>query len=124
MTTPPPGLSSRSVGCISRMDGFHSAAITTGNVTTSVMDDEYCSATASFDQQRGGLASIGEALGRSMVLIFSIWDDMVVYMNLLGSGDAGPCGSTEGNPTVIEAEHPVVQVTFKKIRYGEIGSTF
>lgn len=103
---------------------IHNAPITTGNLTTSVMDDAYCSATASFDLQRGGLAGIGEALGRGMVLIFSIWDDTGGYMNWLDSGSAGPCNSTEGNPTLIEAEHPDVQVTFKRIRYGEIGSTY
>lgn len=102
------------------------APITTaeGSLTTSTMDDAYCSATAPYDQQRGGLAGVGRALGRGMVLIFSIWNDAGSFMNWLDSGEAGPCSATEGNPALIEAEHPDVQVTFKNIRFGEIGSTF
>lgn len=103
---------------------IHNAAITTGNLTTNVMDDEYCSDVASWFQQRGGLADMGEALGRGMVLVFSIWDDTGGYMNWLDSGSAGPCNATEGDPTLIEAEHPDAQVIFEKIRYGEIGSTY
>lgn len=103
---------------------IRNAPITIGNMTTTITDDAYCSATASYDQQRGGLAGIGEALGRGMVLIFSIWDDTGGYMNWLDSGSVGPCNATEGYPTLIEAEHPDVQVTFKNIQYGEIGSTF
>lgn len=105
---------------------IHNAAITTadGLLTTSVMDDAYCNATASWFQQRGGLADIGEALGRGMVLVFSIWDDTGSYMDWLDSGSAGPCNSTEGDPALIVAEHPDVQVRFQRIRYGEIGSTF
>lgn len=100
------------------------AVITTGNVTTRVMDDAYCEATAPWFQQRGGLADMGEALGRGMVLVFSIWDDTGGFMNWLDSGSAGPCSATEGDPALIVEEHPDVAVTFSKIRYGELGSTY
>ncbi|KAF3769759.1 family 7 glycoside hydrolase [Cryphonectria parasitica EP155] len=101
------------------------AVVSTGDgFTGSVMDDAYCNATASWTQERGGLAGMGDALGRGMVLIFSIWDDTGGYMNWLDEGSAGPCNATEGNPALIEEYYPGVQVKFEKIRYGEIGSTF
>ncbi|KUI65264.1 putative endo-beta-1,4-glucanase celB [Cytospora mali] len=103
---------------------IRNAAITVEGITTSVMDDAYCNATASWFQQRGGLADMGEALGRGMVLVFSIWDDTGGYMNWLDSGDAGPCSATEGDPALIVEEHPDTKVIYSKIRYGEIGSTF
>lgn len=102
----------------------HNAAVTTGDLTTDVMNDAYCNATASWFQQRGGLADMGEALGRGMVLVFSIWDDTGGFMNWLDSGSAGPCDATEGDPVLIVEEHPNVSVRFEKVRYGEIGSTF
>lgn len=105
---------------------IHNAVISAGadGYTGSVMDDAYCNETASWFQQRGGLADMGLALQRGMVLVFSIWDDTGGYMNWLDSGGAGPCNATEGDPTFIVEEDPGAQVTFEKIRYGEIGSTF
>lgn len=86
--------------------------------------NEYCSDVASFFQQMGGLKQMGKALQRGMVLIFSIWNDSGAFMNWLDSGSAGPCNSTEGNPALIEAQHPDTSVTFSNIRWGDIGSTF
>ncbi|KAG2421381.1 endoglucanase EG-1 precursor [Aspergillus terreus] len=72
----------------------------------------------------GGLKRMGEALGRGMVLIFSIWNDAGGFMNWLDSGSAGPCSSTEGNPSLIQSAHPDTHVVFSNIRWGDIGSTY
>ncbi|KAF3916733.1 Exoglucanase [Dactylellina cionopaga] len=71
----------------------------------------------------GGLATMGQALGRGMVLIFSIWNDNGGNMNWLDSGNAGPCSSTEGAPATILANNPNTHVVFSNIRWGDIGST-
>ncbi|KAL2018063.1 hypothetical protein VTK56DRAFT_1295 [Thermocarpiscus australiensis] len=78
-----------------------------------------CTSAASF----GGLAGMGQALGRGMVLVFSIWNDNGQYMNWLDSGSNGPCSSTEGNPSNILANYPDTHVVFSNIRWGDIGST-
>jgi len=79
-----------------------------------------CSSAAQF----GGLATMGQALGRGMVLVFSIWNDNGQFMNWLDSGSAGPCSATEGNPSLIQQQHPGTHVVFSNIRWGDIGSTF
>lgn len=71
----------------------------------------------------GGLATMGKALSSGMVLVFSIWNDNSQYMNWLDSGNAGPCSSTEGNPSNILANNPNTHVVFSNIRWGDIGST-
>lgn len=78
-----------------------------------------CSSAASF----GGLTEMGAALGRGMVLAFSIWNDAGGNMNWLDSGSNGPCSSTEGNPSNILANNPDTRVIFSNIRWGDIGST-
>lgn len=89
------------------------------SITTS-----YCKASSASFQQRGGLTQMGNALGRGMVLIFSIWNDNSAYMNWLDSGTAGPCNSTQGNPALIEAQDPSTSVTFSDVKIGDIGSTY
>ncbi|KAK3376199.1 glycoside hydrolase family 7 protein [Lasiosphaeria ovina] len=86
--------------------------------------DAYCNATSAWTQQRGGIAQMGDAIGRGMTLIFSIWADAGGYMTWLDSGNAGPCNSTEGNPALIVQHTPDAAVTFSNIKWGEIGSTF
>ncbi|EAW08952.1 putative endoglucanase [Aspergillus clavatus NRRL 1] len=81
---------------------------------------EWCTSGASF----GGLTTMGQALGRGMVLAFSIWNDNSQFMNWLDSGSNGPCSSTEGNPDLIKAQNPTTHVVFSNIRWGDIGSTF
>ncbi|KFY41376.1 hypothetical protein V495_04953 [Pseudogymnoascus sp. VKM F-4514 (FW-929)] len=80
---------------------------------------DFCSATNDF----GGLAAHGKALGRGMVLIFSLWQDAGGFMNWLDSDTAGPCSATEGDPAVIKVENPDAAITYSNIRWGEIGST-
>ncbi|KAJ5371533.1 Endoglucanase 7a [Penicillium cataractarum] len=72
----------------------------------------------------GGLTTMGQALGRGMVLIFSIWNDGSQYMNWLDSGSNGPCSSTAGNPDTILAQNPTTHVVFSNIRWGDIDSTY
>jgi cellulase len=71
-----------------------------------------------------GLTTIGKALGKGMVLVFSIWNDNSQFMNWLDSGSSGPCSSSAGNAATIEAQTPGTYVTFSNIRWGDIGSTF
>ncbi|UKZ82252.1 endoglucanase 1 [Trichoderma virens FT-333] len=71
----------------------------------------------------GGLTTMGQALARGMVLVFSIWNDNGGNMNWLDSGNNGPCSSTEGNPANIVANNPTTHVIFSNIRWGDIGST-
>ncbi|KAH8654468.1 cellulose 1,4-beta-cellobiosidase precursor [Tricladium varicosporioides] len=101
------------------------------------MDDEYCTAqkkvfpTTDAFKSQGGMKTMGEALGRGMVLVFSIWDDATGGMLWLdgttGTGPGsvrGPCSATSGNSADIAKNYPDAAVTFENIKKGEIGSTF
>ena len=84
----------------------------------------------------GGLAAMGAALARGMVLVMSIWDDHAAGMYWLDSvypTDAnpaqpgtlrGPCSNTTGDPTTVEATEAANSVTFSNIKWGAINSTF
>jgi cellulase len=91
------------------------SAVSGGDIITA----SGCSSAA----QWGGLAGMGQALGRGMVLTFSIWNDASGFMNWLDSGSNGPCSETEGNPANILANYPDTHVVFSNIRWGDIGST-
>ncbi|KAJ5488534.1 Endoglucanase 7a [Penicillium diatomitis] len=86
--------------------------------------EPWCESVDSAATTFGGLTTMGKALGRGMVLIFSIWNDASGYMNWLDSGSNGPCSSTEGNPSNIISQDPDTHVVFSNIRWGDIGSTF
>lgn len=89
--------------------------------------DEYCEATGATHFMRlGALSGFGESLSRGMVLTFSLWWDEGGFMQWLdgASQGAGPCNATEGDPKNIQLIEPAPQVTFKNIKWGEIGSTF
>jgi cellulose 1,4-beta-cellobiosidase len=107
------------------------------------IDDEYCDAElATFGgsgafQRQGGMAQIGDALGRGMVLVFSIWMDHgesgMLWLDgtfpLTSNGTElgsvrGPCGQTSGNNTMITNTYPDAKVVFSAIKVGELGSTF
>jgi cellulase len=96
----------------------------TGLPDVNSIDAEYCSTSASRFVPLGGIAGMGDALARGMVLVFTIWWDAGGYMTWLDSGSAGPCNSTEGDPTVIEVVQPNPAVTFSNIKWGEIDSTY
>jgi len=98
----------------------------TGAVPYTSINLPYCEAHSGGAQflPLGGFDSIGGALTRGMVLIFSIWWDSGGNMTWLDSGNAGPCTADEGNPSVIQQVQPDTQVTFSNIKWGEINSTF
>ncbi|KAH7098753.1 glycoside hydrolase family 7 protein [Auriculariales sp. MPI-PUGE-AT-0066] len=102
------------------------AAITYGDpqASTTSLTNPYCTSTSSWFTQRGGLTAMGQALQRGMVLVMSIWWDVGGYMNWLDTGSSGPCNETEGNPELINAQHPDVSVTVSNVRYGDLGTTY
>ncbi|KAI0395265.1 glycoside hydrolase family 7 protein [Xylariaceae sp. FL0594] len=88
---------------------------------------EYCAATGPESFKRlGGMTGFGDSLARGMVLTFSLWWDEGGFMHWLDSvtDGAGPCNATEGDPKVIPSIEPSPRVTFSKVKWGEIGSTF
>ena len=103
---------------------IHNAVVSFKKTTIDSITPAYCKATSESFESRGGLPTMGDALGRGMVLVFSIWNDASAYMNWLDSGSAGPCGPKQGNPTRIEKKDPSTSVTFSKIKWGDIGSTY
>jgi len=106
------------------------------------IDGAYCASekkvlggTDAFTNQ-GGMAQIGSALNRGMVLIFSIWMDNGSGMqwldapypttaNATSPGVArGPCSATSGDTTMLTANYPGAAVTFSNVKVGELGSTY
>ncbi|KAH6849609.1 concanavalin A-like lectin/glucanase domain-containing protein [Chaetomium sp. MPI-CAGE-AT-0009] len=93
-------------------------------IASALPDGDGISADAcSVSDPFGGLAGMGEALGRGMVMALSIWNSAGDFMNWLDSGDNGPCSATEGDPANIVAKHPDAQVVLSNIRWGDIDST-
>merc|ERR1712161_19060 len=68
-----------------------------------------------------------------MVLVISMWDDILVHMNWLDSymGDdstspgalRGPCDPKDGAPEILREDHPDSKYTITNLRWGEFGST-
>jgi cellulase len=77
---------------------------------------DWCTSTDSSAASLGGLTTMGEALGRGMVLVFSIWNDNSQYMNWLDCGSSGPCDSSAGDPATIEAQTPGTYMTWSNTR--------
>ncbi|KAK8074078.1 endo-beta-1 [Apiospora phragmitis] len=96
-----------------------------GSRDNNTVTPKFCASSGkdSAFERLDGLEAAGAALGRGMVLIFSIWNDVTGFMNWLDAGEAGPCGPTDGAPDKILAANPDVAVTFSNIRWGDIGST-
>lgn len=112
----------------------------TGVDATNAISDAYCTQqktvfgdTNTFSS-KGGLAAMGKALSRGMVLVLSIWDDHAVNMLWLDStyptdctkpGCArGTCPITSGKPTDVEVNNAGSSVTYSNIKIGPIGSTY
>jgi cellulase len=92
---------------------------------TDSLTDEFCQATGAKKYlELGGTEGMGDALSRGMVLAMSIWWDEGGNMNWLDAAEAGPCNLTEGNPANITKVEPNPEVTYSKMRWGEIGSTY
>jgi cellulase len=113
------GTPSGSLARIERSYVQNGKTIAPANPAGDAITADACSSAASF----GGLANMGAALARGMVLAFSIWNDNGGNMNWLDSGSNGPCSSTEGAPSNIVANYPDTHVVFSNIRWGDIGST-
>jgi len=87
-------------------------------------------------ETKGGLATMGNAFTQGMVLVMSIWDDYAVNMLWLDSAypptkaatavgvTRGPCSTSSGVPTQIEAASPGAHVIFSNIKWGDLNSTF
>ena len=106
------------------------------------ISDAYCAAESeAFGETTpytslGGLATMGAAFIKGMVLVMSVWDDYDVNMLWLDSDYPtdqptaqpgtvrGPCSITSGAPAAVEAAGANVQVVYSNIKWGEIGSTF
>ncbi|KAK7037523.1 Exoglucanase [Paramarasmius palmivorus] len=85
---------------------------------------------------KGGMANMGESLGRGHVLVMSIWADHAARMLWLDSDypldkdpsepgvSRGTCSRDSGNPDDVVANHPDATVHFSNIKFGPIGSTF
>lgn len=113
-----------------------------GLAPTNYISDSFCAAekavlggTDDFTSQ-GGMARIGAALRRGMVLVFSIWDDAgsgMLWLDGVFPTDAdpatpgvarGPCSPTSGDVKMLAETYPDAAVTFSNIKVGDIGSTF
>jgi cellulose 1,4-beta-cellobiosidase len=87
-------------------------------------------------EAKGGLASLGKAFQKGMVLVLSLWDDHDVHMLWLDSNypttasastpgiSRGPCATTSGVPTDVESNYPNANVIYSNIKYGAFGSTY
>lgn len=113
-----------------------------GVTETNAISDTFCAQqkTAFGDnnsfQKLGGLAAMGGAINRGMVLALSIWDDHAVNMLWLDSSyptDADPakpgiargtCATTSGVPSELESENGDSSVIYSNIKFGAIGSTY
>jgi cellulose 1,4-beta-cellobiosidase len=107
----------------------------TNEITTSFCEQQKAAFgdTDTFDQ-KGGLAAMGSAFQKGMVLVLSLWDDYAVNMLWLDStypttgtspGDKrGTCATSSGVPATVEAQSPNAQVIYSDIKVGPIGSTY
>jgi cellulose 1,4-beta-cellobiosidase len=105
-----------------------------GIIPANSIADQYCTFQKSvFDSvdafgDHRGMAIISEALGRGMILVFSIWEDSggdmlwldsTYPVNASPATARGPCSESSGNPADIITQFPGAQVTFSNIKVGE-----
>jgi cellulose 1,4-beta-cellobiosidase len=113
-----------------------------GLTTSNSVTDDFCNNQKKFFGDRndfeakGGLAGLGKAFQKGMVLVLSLWDDHDVHMLWLDSNyptsasastpgiSRGPCATTSGVPTDVESNYPNANVIYSNIKYGAIGSTY
>lgn len=111
-------------------------------MTGNSISDSFCAAqkTAFGDTNefaaKGGLATMGAALKKGMVLVMSIWDDHTANMLWLDAPypptkdpstpgvTRGTCSASSGVPADVEANSPGASVTYSNIKWGPINSTF
>jgi cellulose 1,4-beta-cellobiosidase len=84
----------------------------------------------------GGLPQMGDAVGKPMVLVMSLWDDG--YSNMLWLDSAypldkdesepgvarGSCARESGKPDDVRKSAASAKVVFSNIKFGPIGSTY
>ncbi|KAG7379815.1 hypothetical protein PHYPSEUDO_008111 [Phytophthora pseudosyringae] len=118
--------------------------ITDDNTATGMLTDIkrfYCSATKKLfgdedaHKAKGGLAQIGLAMKRGMVLTMSLWTDNVAQCLWLDSDypvtaaasepgvSRGTCATTSDDPDTVVSEQGDATVVFSNIRFGDIGTT-
>ncbi|KDQ59063.1 carbohydrate-binding module family 1 protein, partial [Jaapia argillacea MUCL 33604] len=85
---------------------------------------------------KGGLTAQGQAFGRGVVLVMSIWDDYAGNMLWFDSQyptnvpatnpgvTRGTCATTSGVPADAEPQQASASVTYSNIKFGDIGSTY
>merc|ERR1719188_825590 len=148
---------SSGIGCNGKTIENPKAAILEESSQTDSITDEYCkmlgsqagpawSRTKMYEMQSihvdsfeasGGLKSMGESLGRGMVLALSVWDDPVNRMLWLDAEKSlsdqdpndpgishGPCEFWSGDPEQVQRDNPAAYVTYSNIKVGPLGSTF
>jgi cellulose 1,4-beta-cellobiosidase len=111
-------------------------------VSGNSITDSFCAAqkTAFGDTNefaiKGGLATMGAALKKGMVLVMSIWDDHTANMLWLDAPypptkspsaagvTRGACSASSGVPADVEANSPGASVTYSNIKWGPINSTY
>lgn len=81
----------------------------------------------------GGMAGMGAAMSRGMVLVLSIWDDAAANMLWLDSvypegatgpgAERGPCATDSGLPDDVEKTGAHSYAGFTNLKFGPIGST-
>ncbi|KAK3492493.1 glycoside hydrolase [Neurospora hispaniola] len=103
---------------------IHANISPSGGKFEGALTEGYCSAR-DFDHHArlSGLKTMGEALGRGMVMVLSIWNSERHSMAWLNAGKNGSCQDGEGKPERIVKKTPNVTVTFSNIRWGDIDST-
>jgi len=137
-------------GALSRIERFYvqggrvieNSRSTIAGVSGNAITDDFCRRQkAAFSDRddftdNGGLAQMGRALDRGMVLALSLWDDSALHMRWLDSLHGpnntartpgvrrGPCERGEGHPRNVRSKYADAKVRFSKISVGEINSTF
>ncbi|DBA01746.1 TPA: hypothetical protein N0F65_010156 [Lagenidium giganteum] len=108
--------------------------------STNELTDKFCHQVKdTFSQHNkhgalGGLAQMGEALRRGVVLTLSVWGDYSSKMHWLDStlpadqpnapgAKRGSCPTSGGHPDDLVKNHPDARVKFSNIKVGEFGST-
>ncbi|KAE9006906.1 hypothetical protein PF005_g7348 [Phytophthora fragariae] len=106
----------------------------------SLADDQCSAAKKVFGDKddhktKGGLAQLGLAMKRGMVLTMSLWTDHAakclwldsdypVTADVSKAGVArGTCAKTSGDPDTVVSEQADATVVFSNIRFGAIGTT-
>ncbi|KKY21377.1 putative glycosyl hydrolase family 7 protein [Diplodia seriata] len=115
---------------------------TIAGVSGNSITAEYCDAQKSVFgdntsfQDKGGMASMSQALNAGMVLVMSVWDDHHSNMLWLDSSyplDAdvskpgvarGTCSTDSGKPEDVEVENADASVVYSNIKVGDLNSTF